>query len=145
MNEKIIDFLEGQKVAGICFVDETNEPCCFSCFYVFNSSTNCLYFKSSANARHSNFLNKYPAVAGTIQPNKLNTLAIKGVQFKGVICNANDPLSFEAKALYHKKYPFAMAMQGEVWTVRLLQVKMTDNTLNFGKKLLWELEGAAIR
>jgi uncharacterized protein len=142
MNEKIIDFMERQKVAGICIVDESNQPCCFSCFYVFNSSTNCLYFKSSANAYHSSFLHKNSPVAGTIQPDKLNPLAIKGIQFKGVVCCSDDPLSFEAKSLYHKKYPFAMAMQGEVWTIQLLQVKMTDNTLNFGKKLLWELETA---
>jgi uncharacterized protein YhbP (UPF0306 family) len=29
-------------------------------------------------------------------------------------------------------------MPGEVWTIELLTMKMTDNTLAFGKKIIWE-------
>ena len=140
MNERIMAFLEAQKAATICCVDENNQPCCFSCFYVFNRARKCLYFKSSVNTHHGSLLLRLPRVAGTIQPDKLNLLAIKGVQFYGLVMDRNDPLASEAKSLYHKKYPFALTMQGEVWTVQLQEVKMTDNTLSFGKKLHWQME-----
>jgi len=145
MNERIIAFLEGQKAATICCVDESNQPCCFSCFYVFDRATKCFYFKSSVNTHHGPLLLKLPGVAGTIQMDKLNLLAIKGAQFYGVIIDRNDPLAVNAKSFYHKKYPFALTMHGEVWTVQLQQVKMTDNTLSFGKKLVWELEALAVK
>ena len=144
MNERIIAFIEGQKAATICCVDENNQLFCFSCFYVFDRAKKCFYFKSSVNTQHGPLLLKSPRVAGTIQPDKLNLLAIKGVQFHGVIIDRNDPLASDAISLYHKKYPFALTMQGEVWTVQLQQIKMTDNTLNFGKKLTWQLEAATV-
>lgn len=138
MNERIIDFIEGQRVATICVVDEENNPYCFSCFFAFDKEKHLLYFKSSSNTHHGPLLEKRPVVAGTIQPDKLNPLAIKGVQFTGTIAEANTELTGNASSSYHKKYPFALAMHGDVWTVQLAYIKMTDNTLNFGKKLTWQ-------
>jgi len=139
MDERIIHFIEGQKVATVCCVDPENKPYCFSCFYVFDKNKDLLYFKSSANAHHTELLVQNSSVAGTIQPDKLNPLAIKGIQFTGQILDAINDLCSEATSLYHKKYPFAWAMPGEVWTVQLQVIKMTDNTLSFGKKINWQL------
>ena len=75
-----------------------------------------------------------PNVAGTIQPDKLNPLAIKGLQFTGVMTENAE----HASAHYYKKYPFALAMPGVVWAIQLDYTKMTDNTLSFGKKIIWE-------
>ncbi len=35
------------------------------------------------------------------------------------------------------KFPLAVAIPGEVWTIRLSHIKMTDSTLSFGKKISW--------
>jgi uncharacterized protein YhbP (UPF0306 family) len=32
----------------------------------------------------------------------------------------------------------AVAMKAPVWRLKLNYIKMTDNTLGFGKKLLWD-------
>ena len=140
MNARIGDFIEGQKVATVCCMDEENTPYCFSCFFVFDREKALLYFKSSSKAFHSTVLNKSPKVAGTIQPDKLNPLAIKGIQFTGLMINAHEPMASDANTRYHKKYPFALAMPGEVRTIRLHYIKMTDNTLSFGKKIIWQQE-----
>lgn len=134
MNERIVDFIEGQKVATICCVDEGNKPYCFSCFYAFDKEKELIYFKSSANAHHSALLHHNPVVAGSIQPDKLNPLAIKGIQFTGKILDSKSELCLNAAKLYHKKYPFALAMPGEVWTIQPDMIKLTDNTVGFGKK-----------
>ena len=83
-------------------------------------------------------LNQKPLVSGTIQPDRLNPLALKGVQFNGEVLKANKTVSEIASAFYHKKYPFALAVPGEVWTIQVDMIKMTDNTLSFGKKLVWQ-------
>ena len=139
MNERITEFIDGQKVATICCLDEENKPYCFSCFFVLDKEKHVIYFKSSATTHHGQILHQNPVVAGTIQPDKLNPLAIQGIQFTGSILDVTDPLCSAAKSVYHKKYPFAMAMPGEVWTVQFQYIKMTDNTLGFGKKITWHL------
>ena len=140
MNERIVDFIQGQKVASICCMDEENHPYCFSCFFAFDEKKLVLYFKSSADTRHAQLLKQKGTVAGTIQPDKLNPLAIKGLQFTGVLTDATDPLAVDAFSVYHKKYPFAIAMKGDVLTIKLTAIKMTDNTLQFGKKIAWKLD-----
>lgn len=138
MNECIIAFLKGQTVATVCCVDEENRPYCFSCFFAFDEKKQLLYFKSSAQTQHAQLLLQNGTVAGTILPDKLNPLAIKGLQFSGEIVESANPLTADAGSVYHRKYPFALAMKGDLWTVRLTNIKMTDNTLQFGKKITWE-------
>jgi uncharacterized protein YhbP (UPF0306 family) len=143
MDERIVDFIKAQTVATVCCVDEENRPYCFSCFYAFDRERNLFYFKSSENAHHSALLLRNNRVAGTIQPDKLNSLAIKGIQFTGTIIDPKNELSFNASKMYHRKYPFALAMPGDVWTLQPDVIKMTDNTLSFGKKLHWQLHQMA--
>lgn len=144
MNQRIIDFVQAQKIASICCVDEENNPYCFSCFFAFDEKKLLLYFKSSTATRHAQLLAQHNAVAGTINPDKLNTLAIKGLQFTGVMLDPGDPLAADAPFVYHKKYPFAAAMPGDVLTIKLSAIKMTDNTLSFGKKITWALQEGAL-
>jgi len=143
MNERIVDFISQQRVVNVCCVDAENNPYCFSLFYAFDKERNLLYFKSGSGAHHSQLLDQNPVVAGTIQPDKLNSMAIKGVQFQGKIVDAKEKACLQAESVYHKKFPFALAMPGEVWTLQLEVVKMTDNTLSFGKKLHWQLHELA--
>lgn len=79
-----------------------------------------------------------PIVAGTISPDQLNFLQIKGVQFEGELLMEDHPLTKKAALNYYKKNPAALAMPGEIWTIQINVIKMTDNTLGFGTKLNWE-------
>ena len=76
--------------------------------------------------------------AARVQPDKLNPLAIKGIQFTGQIVHSKNELCLHAAATYHKRYPFALSITGDIWMLQPLTIKMTDNTLNFGKKLHWQ-------
>ncbi len=136
IDPRITKFLNTQTVAGIACLDEKMNPYCFSCFYAFDEKEALLIFKSSNGSSHTDFLEQNPSVAGTVNPDKLNRLAIKGIQFRGVMDGEYD----DASRIYHKRYPFALAMKGEIWTVRLTWIKMTDQSLGFGKKIEWERE-----
>lgn len=137
MNEKIIAFILKQTCGSLCCVDADGKPWCFSFFYSFNKEDGLLYYKSSDDTKHSAAIKLNPFVAGTILPDKLSLLQIKGVQFDGVILSFDDPLAKGAYAAYHKKFPFSIAMPGQIWTIRLDAIKFTDNSLGFGTKLKW--------
>lgn len=85
MNETIIHFLQKQTSATVSCVDEKCRPYCFSCFYAFNFEEGLLYYKSSADSHHAQLMSTNPFVAGTVLPDKLNKLIVKGVQFQGMV------------------------------------------------------------
>ena len=139
MNETLISFLQQQTCATICCVDEQGKPYCFSCFYAVNFKEGLLYFKSSSTSHHSDLLNKSPFIAGTILPDKLNTLIVKGLQLEGFILDENHPKAVQASENYHKKHPLAWVIPGKIWTIQISFIKMTDSTKGFGKKITWNL------
>lgn len=138
INDNIALFLEQQTCATICCTNEYGSPYCFSCYYVFNQERGLLYFKSSAEALHSALLKNNPAIAGTVLPDKLNKLVTRGIQLQGEVLQQSHPMAKDAYFLYHKKYPMALAIKGEVFTIRIDNIKMTDSKLGFGKKLNWK-------
>ena len=137
MNESIVRFLQQQTSATICLINEEGLPYCFNCFYAFNQDKHLLYFKSSADSYHSKFLKQNTAVAGTVLPDKLNGLLIKGVQFDGFMVTEDITLAEHSSLLYHKRHPLALAIKGIVYTIHLNRVKMTDGSRGFGKKITW--------
>lgn len=140
MNDKILAFLKKQTAASLCCVNEMNEPYSFSCFFAFNSTENLLYYKSTASAYHSKILLQNPKVSGTIMPDKLIKLAVKGIQFTGVVLDEDNPLCMDAFKNYHSRFPLAVAIPGVVCTIQLNQLKMTDNVPGFFRKHSWQRE-----
>lgn len=138
----IIAFLEKQTCASVCCVDEQGNPYSFSCFYAFNGTEGLLYYKSSATTRHSLLLQQNAKVSGTILPDKLKKMLVQGVQFTGRLITSAAPLTKNAATKYHLRFPFALAMQGEVWAIQLETIKMTDSGKAFGKKTTWQRTAA---
>lgn len=137
MNETIILFLQQQSSATICCVDEQGKPYCFSCFYAFNQQEGLLYFKSSADSHHSVLMKKNPFIAGTVLPDKLNKIIVKGVQFEGIVLDELHLLTKQSSNYYHKKHLMALAIPGKTWAIQINRIKMTDSTKGFGKKITW--------
>lgn len=137
MDPRIKNFINNQKAASICCIDAEQHPYCFTVFYALDPENGLLYYKSSHNSYHGHVMEEGSKVSGTILPEKLNALAIKGIQFTGTVLGLDDPLS-NAGPVYYGKFPFATAMPGEIWTIQLETLKFTDNTLGFSKKLHWK-------
>lgn len=138
MNEKISAFIEAQTSGTLACVDEAGRPWCFNFFYSWNPEKGLMHFKSSDDTRHAVLLHANRRVAGTVLPDKFNKLQIKGIQFEGEIILDADPLAAGGHTHYYLKHPMALAMPGEIWTIRLDHIKFTDNSLGFGKKLSWK-------
>ena len=136
MDERMKKFIVRQTCASICCVDEVGKPYCFSVFYAFDDNKDFLYYKSSDDTKHTPLLKANPNIAGSILPDKLKSLMIKGIQFEGsAFIDKNNP---DAKSVFYGKHPIARTVPGRIWTVRIDKIKYTDNSLGFGKKVLWE-------
>jgi len=62
---------------------------------------------------------------------------IQGVQFQGIVTVAEGERLKMAERAYLKRFPVAALMDTHLWIVDLTLLKMTDNLLGFGKKLIW--------
>jgi uncharacterized protein YhbP (UPF0306 family) len=134
----IHQFISNQTVASICCTNSIGELHCFSCYYAFDTKAGLLYFKTGDQNQHMLWMQQQPQIAGTILPAKLNKLQVKGIQLNGTLLPVGDVATKDASKRYHLKYPFALAMPGTVQTIRIHQLKMTDSSLGFGTKLIWE-------
>ena len=138
MDDDITYYLQNQSVVTICCVDEYGNPYCFPCFYAFHAKEGLLYFKTSSSSYHSLLLAKKPEIAGSILPDKLNVLALKGIQFEGIVLSPDDFLMQNSSRYYYQKYPLALVIPGEVFAIELTGIKMTDGAKGFGKKITWK-------
>jgi uncharacterized protein len=138
MDKRIIQFAEKQKVTTICCIEDGTIPYCFNCFFSFDADRELLYFKSSPQSYHAQLLTVNPNIAGTILPDKLNVMAVKGIQYTGKVLSNSNELATSASKVYHKKYPFAIAIPGNIFIIQLTKIKMTDSSNVFGKKIEWK-------
>ena len=68
---------------------------------------------------------------------------IRGVQFTGEIRRLGEEESAEPRARYNRRFPVARVLSAPMWEIRLSELKFTDNTLGFGKKLHWTRDSGA--
>lgn len=138
MDESIINFLQNQSVMTVCYTDVEGNPNCFPCFFAFNNSKALLYFKSSSSSYHVKNLGNKPEVAGSILPDKLNIMALKGVQFQATVLPPDHPLMHNASRYYYQRFPMALVIPGDIYSIQLTEIKMTDGAKGFGKKITWK-------
>ena len=137
MDEKILKYIKKNKVLTMA-TSVDNSPYCAICFYVFEEQTNTLIFLSDATTKHITDALTNKKVAGTITTEVVTVAKIQGIQFTGEFVNPIKEQEAHFYDKYYSKFPFAKAKPSPIWGIELCSIKMTDNTLGFGKKLLWE-------
>jgi uncharacterized protein YhbP (UPF0306 family) len=105
---------------------------------VFDEVTTTLIFLSDNETQHMKNALLNGKVAGTISTDVTTVAKIKGIQFTGEFVNPSEQQQKDFYALYYHKFPFAKAKPSPIWGINLQTIKMTDNTLGFGKKLIWK-------
>ena len=133
---RIIKFFRKHHVLTIATTVD-NEPWCANCFYVYLEEENALIFTTDSDTRHGKEFIKNPNVAGSVVLETMVIGKIRGIQFQGIVSEPEGELLSKAKWAYLKKFPPAALMDTHLWIVRLTLIKMTDNRLGFGKKLIW--------
>jgi uncharacterized protein YhbP (UPF0306 family) len=140
--ERILGFIKEHHVLTLA-ISRDNVPWCASCYYAYLEEQNQFIFTSDHDTRHirdvvegDNF-----RVAGTIALETKIVGKIRGIQFSGIMKALEGNDLEKAKARYLRRFPIARLMPGlSLWSVIPDVIKMTDNRLGFGKKLIWTAE-----
>ena len=139
MDKRIVEFFHKHHVLTIATTVD-NTPWCASCFYVYSEDENALVFTTDDNTRHGREFEENNNVAGAVVLETSVIGKIQGIQFSGVVSRPDDETLKKAKRAYLKRFPVAALMNTSLWIVRLTHIKMTDNRLGFGKKLIWDIK-----
>ena len=135
--KRIVDFIKKHHVLTLATSNQ-DLPWCANCFYAYLEEENILIFTSDDDTKHVNDVLTNPEVAGSIVLETKIIAKIRGIQFRGVMEKPSGKLTKKTKIAYLKRFPFAVLMNTSLWILKLHYIKMTDNRLGFGKKLIWE-------
>ena len=136
VDSRIIKFFRKHHVLTIA-TSAGNEPWCANCFYVYLTDENALVFTTDADTRHGKEFVANPTVAGSVVLETMIPGKIRGIQFRGTVSELEGDLLQKAESAYLKRFPVAALMDTRLWIIKLTYIKMTDNRLGFGKKLIW--------
>jgi uncharacterized protein YhbP (UPF0306 family) len=136
-DSKIVTFLQKHHVLTLATV-AGDQPWVANCFYAFLEAEMAFVFTSGDETRHIREVTQNPKVAGNVVLETSIIGKIQGIQFSGTLVKAEGEALAKVSSAYLKRFPFAALMDTTLWILSIEYLKMTDNRLGFGKKLLWE-------
>ncbi|MFI3267901.1 MAG: pyridoxamine 5'-phosphate oxidase family protein [Rikenellaceae bacterium] len=137
LDSPFIDFISKHHVMTLATISKENVPSCCALFYVYIKEANVFVFTSSEGTKHVENMVINNKVAANIVLETKVVGQIEGLQIEGEVVKASESDVKNAKKEYLKKYPFAIFMDIDLWVLKPSALKLTDNKLGFGKKLLW--------
>ena len=111
-------------------------PYCCNAFYAYNKADNAFIFTTDTSTHHGQMMLANGRVAASVVLETRIVGKIQGLQITGQVKPAIDG----DKTLYLKRFPYAMVADLHLWRLEADMMKLTDNTLGFGKKLIWQNE-----
>lgn len=136
MDERFIKFIKKHHVLTLATVNGEGMPYVANCFYAFDTKRNLFVFTSDLATRHGAEMTANSSVALSVVLETRIVGRVQGLQVTGRAERGDD----EARKCYIKRFPYAAAADLELWMVEPAMMKLTDNTLGFGKKLVWQSE-----
>lgn len=136
LEKRVVDFIKEHHVLTLSTAVD-NKPYSSNCFYAYNEEDNVLIFTSDYKTKHINDVKENNYVSGSIVLETSVVGKIQGIQFNGIMHESKDNLLKKYKKIYLKRFPFAILKATAIWHIDLTFIKMTDNRLGFGKKLIW--------
>ena len=133
VDRRIVDFIKRHHVLTLATVSGEGEPYCAACFYAYDKERNRLIFTSDDTTRHAQEMLQNAKVAISITLETRIVGKVQGAQICGVAERGDE----SDKAKYIKRFPYAAVAPLNIWAVTPTFIKLTDNTLGFGKKLIW--------
>lgn len=133
MDDKIVKFITKHHLLTLATSNDNN-PWCANAFYAFSKEDNSLIITSKPQTKHASqaILNQNVACSIALETKIIGKL--QGIQISGSIEPSENPAH---KALFLKKFPYAAPFLEPLWVIKISHAKLTDNTLGFGKKLIF--------
>lgn len=129
-------FIAKHHVLTLATVNSLGEPYVANCFYAYDKERNIFVFTSDTTTRHGAEMEFDGRVALSIVLETRVVGRVQGLQVVGRATRGDE----EAKHLYLKRFPYAAVAPLTLWVVEPTMMKLTDNTLGFGTKLIWQSE-----
>ena len=135
IDERIVKFLKRHHVLTLATATAEGEPWCANAFYAYDVERNRLIFTSDDATRHAREMSSNCRVAASVVLETRIVGKVQGLQISGVAGRGDEA----DRRVYIRRFPYAAAL-GELhlWYVEPDMLKFTDNTLGFGKKLIWK-------
>ena len=83
--------------------------------------------------RHAQQMARNPCVAASVVLETKVVGRVEGLQLCGKAARADEA----ARRAYLRRFPYAALAELTLWAIAPDFMKFTDNTLGFGKKLIW--------
>lgn len=133
IDKRIVDFIKRHHVLTLATATSEGAPYCAACFYAYDKVRNRLIFTSDDATNHAQQMLQNANVAIGITLETRIVGKVQGVQICGTAQGGDE----EDKKIYIKRFPYAALAPLNIWAVEPSFIKLTDNTLGFGKKLIW--------
>lgn len=113
---------------------EADQPYCAFCFYALDFPD--FVFATDPATRHGREMQLSGQAAVGVFDATTDPAAIRGVQLTGSVASLapDDGL----REVYFRRFAYAESMKPTLWTFRAAWLKMTDNTVHFGYKRIWQ-------
>lgn len=136
---RIGQYLQQQHVLSLC-CGAGNDLWCANSFYLYDAHQVAFWIMTESETRHGHLMQRQPQVAGTVNGQPEEVSQIQGVQYRGQSLLLENDRHTQVRAAYCQRFPVASKWSAPLWEIRLNELKMTDNTVEFGKKILWQRE-----
>lgn len=136
IHKRIKSLFRRHHLLSIATVSEQG-PWCASCFYAWDEENNSLVITTDPATRHGTEFLANPQVAGTIALETMRVGRIRGAQFTGTVTEPSVDDLRRAKNIYLRRFPYAALAEIHLWVIHLNYIKLTDNRMGFGKKIIW--------
>lgn len=136
MDKHIEKFIKSHHVLTLATVSESI-PYTSNMFYAFDIENDSVIFSSEESTKHiqDSLNNEYVAVNIVLETKIIGKVC--GLQGDGVIRRAVGEELKRVKSIYVKRFPYTALMDLTLWIVDFNNIKLTDNKLGFGKKIVW--------
>ena len=131
--KRIVSFIARHHVLTLATATSEGMPYCAACFYAYDKARNVIVFTSDDNTTHAQQMAANSRVACAINLETRVVGKVHGLQICGTVRRGAE----EDKMVYIKRFPYAAVAPLNIWVVEPDFMKLTDNTLGFGKKLIW--------
>jgi uncharacterized protein YhbP (UPF0306 family) len=139
---KIEAFIRKHHVMTVATMGSDGAPWVAHVFYAWSKELRCFVFMSNPDTRHTGEMMENSRVAAAIALETKVVGRLQGLQIEGEVKKASEgDEDFAAiRHEYLKRFPYAVAIEQQLWRLTPSLMKLTDNTLGFGKKLIWTMD-----
>lgn len=137
IDARMLKFIHQHHLLTLATTDGA-EPWCCSCYYTYRPEQNIFVFSTDLHTLHAQHMAANPRVAANIALETKIPGKIRGIQISGRVEKLEGQALSQARKAYILAFPIAALMETCLWALHPHKLKMTDNRMGFGKKLLWE-------